>query len=279
MHKGYAFVPPGHFYSPIPSLEEVARDEAVIFGSSPREIPGVDLRESAQRLLLDEFCVYHDTIPFRPDVTEGLRYHFENPSYSYSDAVCLHSMIRHVKPRKLIEVGSGYSSCAILDTNELFFGGAIDTTFIDPYPELLLSLITDEDKERVRVIPKRLQDVDLAEFSALEANDILFIDSTHVGKINSDVLRILFEILPALASGVYIHFHDVFYPFEYPRKWILEGRAWNEIYLLRAFLQFNREFEIVLMNTFMQHFHREFFQEKMPLCLRNPGGSIWIRKR
>ena len=217
-------------------------------------------------------------MPFRAHKREELRYYFENPAYSYSDAIFLHSMIRHVEPRRVIEIGSGFSSCVTLDTNELFFNGDIETTFIEPYPDLLLSLLKESDKENVCIISKRLQDVSLNVFEGLQADDILFVDSTHVSKINSDVNRIFFEILPALSSGVYVHFHDVFFPFEYPKEWIYLGRAWNEIYMLRAFLQYNSEFRIVLMNTFMEHFHEAFFRERMPLCLKNPGGSIWIRK-
>jgi len=70
----------------------------------------------------------------------------------------------------------------------------------------------------------------------------------------------------------------VFYPFEYPRDWIYAGRAWTEAYLLRAFLSFNREFEIVLFNTFLERFHRDLFATRFPLCLRNTGGSIWLRR-
>ena len=82
-----------------------------------------------------------------------------------------------------------------------------------------------------------------------------------------------------MRAGVHVHFHDVFYPFEYPKEWVLEGRAWNEDYLLRAFLQFNSAFEIVLFGTYLIEFHREFFEKTMPLCLENPGGSLWIRKK
>jgi hypothetical protein len=217
-------------------------------------------------------------MPFQPEKCEGLRYYFENPAYSYSDAILLHCMIRFLKPKRIIEVGSGFSSCMILDTNELFFAGSIVTTFIEPYPELLLSLIKDKDKSKIKTIPSRLQEVDLGEFEALQANDILFIDSTHVSKINSDVNCIFFDILPRLSSGVHVHFHDIFFPFEYPKDWVYEGRAWNEAYLLRAFLQYNSAFRVVLMNTFMEYFNESFFQQKMPLCLRNTGGSIWIRK-
>ncbi|MFZ5907486.1 MAG: class I SAM-dependent methyltransferase [Nitrospirota bacterium] len=272
------FAPPGHFYSPIPSLEEIERDEIKIFGSIPRSIPGIDLHEAEQIKLLEDFCDYYQSIPFFPHKTKGVRYFFENPAYSYSDAVFLYCMIRHLKPRKFIEIGSGYSSCLSLDTNELFLDGSMQFTFIEPCPDLLMSLVKKEDKNTIKVIPKRLQDVELHEFETLEANDILFIDSTHVSKVNSDVNRIFFEILPALSPGVHIHFHDVFYPFEYPRDWIFEGRAWSEIYLLRAFLQYNSSFNIVLMNSYLTHFHKQFFQDNMPLCLENTCGSIWIRK-
>jgi hypothetical protein len=157
-------------------------------------------------------------------------------------------------------------------------GNSINLTCIEPDPERLLSLIKESDKARVRLIPRRLQQIDSKEFQALEANDILFVDSTHVSKVNSDVNRLLFEIFPALAPGVYIHLHDIFFPFEYPRDWIYEGRAWNEVYILRAFLQYNHEFQVVFSNNFMDHFHQTLFREKMPLCLERRGGSIWLRK-
>jgi len=156
---------------------------------------------------------------------------------------------------------------------------SIKCTFIEPYPDLLESLIRKEDKERIEIIPNCLQDVEIEKFKTLEKGDILFIDSTHVSKVNSDVNYLFFNILPELESGVFIHFHDIFYPFEYPSDWIYKGISWNEDYLLRAFLQYNSSFEIVLFNTFLEIFHRDKFQEHMPLCLKNTGGSIWIRKK
>src|SRR5215831_13366686 len=272
------FVPPGHFFSPIPSVDEIRKDESRIFESVPRDILGVDLHEAEQLTLLNEIAHYYKEMPFQSHKVEGLRYYFENSAYSYADAIILHCMIRYLKPNRFIEVGSGHSSCVTLDTNELFFDGSILTTFIEPYPELLMSLIKEEDKGRIRILPRRLQDVDVSEFEALRENDILFIDSTHVSKVGSDVNQIFFEILPRLSSGVYIHIHDIFYPFEYPRDWIYEGRAWNEAYMLRTFLQYNSAFRVVLMNTFMERYHESFFHERMPLCLKNTGGSIWIRK-
>ena len=123
-------------------------------------------------------------------------------------------MIRHIEPNRIIEVGSGFSSCLILDTNDLHFDGRIATTFIEPYPELLKSLVAEGDESASTLLPVRLQDVDLSVFEELNRGDILFIDSTHVSKIDSDVNYLFFEILPRLSSGVYIHFHDIFYPFE-----------------------------------------------------------------
>jgi predicted O-methyltransferase YrrM len=274
----WLFEPPGHFYSPIPALDDVRCDEQWIFPPVPRELPGIALDEARQLAMLDELQPYYDSQPFHAEKTQNLRYFFENPAYLYSDAIFLHCMIRHARPRRIIEVGSGYSSCVMLDTNELFFDNRIACTFVEPYPQLLRTLLRDDDLGRIELLGRRLQEITLDRFRALEANDILFIDSTHVAKIGSDVNHIFADILPILRPGVYVHFHDIFYPFEYPKEWIYEGRAWNEAYLLRAFLTFNRAYEIVLFNTFLERFHRDHFMRRMPLCLKNEGGSIWLRR-
>ncbi len=279
MVKAGGFVPPGHFYSPVVSIEEATRDQARIFREPTRSVPGIDFNESAQLELLACFEEFYASIPFHPRKTDGQRYYYENPAYSYSDAIFLQCMIRHLSPSRIVEVGSGFSSCAILDTNAAFFDNHISTLFVEPYPALLNSLITDEDRRRIEIVPQRLQDVDLKIFAELRPNDILFVDSTHVSKAGSDVNFLFFEILPVLKSGVFIHIHDVFHPFEYPKEWILGGRSWNEMYLLRAFLQYNAQFEIVFMNTFIECMHEDRIRQNMPLCLKNPGGSIWLRKR
>jgi hypothetical protein len=272
-----AWVPPGHVLSPIPSREQVKLRERQIY-AVPHELPGLDLNEEGQLRLFDELREFYEDQPFSARKTAGRRYWFDNPAYSYSDAILLYCMMRFLRPHRVIEVGAGYSSCAILDTNELFFENSIDCTFIEPAPQLLRSLLTIQDLERIALVEKPLQEVDSEIFAALQANDILFIDSSHVAKIDSDVNHIFFRILPLLNSGVYIHFHDIFYPFEYPLDWIYEGRAWNETYLLRAFLQYNRQFEIQLFNTFIDWFHKEKYFREMPLVQKNTGGSIWLKK-
>jgi len=123
-----------------------------------------------------------------------------------------------------------------------------------------------------------LQELNPALFEKLGENDILFIDSTHVSKVNSDVNFIFFEILPRLQKGVYIHFHDIFYPFEYIKEWVYQGRAWQEIYLLRAFLQDNPRYSIEYFQDFMFYKHLDFFKTHLPLCLKNSGGSFWLKK-
>ena len=273
------WVNPGHFYSPIPSLIEIQKHENRIFDRTIKAIPGIDLNIEQQLRLLEKFGSYYIDLPFDKQKKDDLRYYFENPAYSYSDAICLYSMIREFGPKKIIEIGSGYSSCVMLDTNELFFQNQIDCTFIEPYPDLLRSLINEDDKTRCHFIESNLQDVPLSEFAKLEANDILFIDSTHVAKTGSDVNYIIFNILPLLEHGVYIHFHDIFWPFEYPKEWIYEGRAWNEDYFLHAFLMYNYQFEIVFLNTYLEEFYEDRFMKNMPLCLKNRGGSIWLRKK
>jgi Methyltransferase domain len=273
------FAPPGHFYSPLPSTGEIEAQAHRLFAESPNWIDGVELRETSQLALLDELKPFYGEQPFSASPDSERRFFFENPAYSYSDAIFLYCMLRYLRPARLIEVGSGYSSCVTLDTDELYLGSQLECTFIEPFPDLLVSLLKPRDFDRITIVQRKLEEVPLDLFRTLRARDVLFIDSTHVSKIGSDVNRLLFDVFPSLSSGVYIHIHDVFWPFEYPRHWLKEGRAWNEQYALRAFLQFNDEFEVVLFNTYLQHFHEDIFQRDFPLTLLNRGGSIWLRRR
>lgn len=277
LREACGFVPPGHFYSPIVSLDEIRRDEQRVFG--PVAPPaGIEMNEAAQLELLGEFERLYPSIDFPATRQASHRYWYENPAYSYSDAIMLHCMLRHFQPKRLIEVGSGYSSCAILDTRERHVPGLSELTFIEPHPQLLQSLIRPSDRAAIEIVPTRLQDVPLERFRRLEAGDFLFVDSTHVSKTGSDVNYLFFEVLPALHPGVHVHLHDISWPFEYQKDWVMGGRSWNEIYVLRAFLQYNAQFSIVLMNTYLQKLHAARISERMPLCFRNGGGSIWMRR-
>jgi Methyltransferase domain len=270
------YVPPGHYYSPIPSAADI--DSLARRVNRIDLVPGVDLREADQLTLLENLAVFYSSMPFTDAGSPGLRYRFDNPSYSYADAIFLYAMLRYLRPRRLIEVGSGYTSALTLDTNQQFLENRTECTFIEPYPDLLLSLIRTEDRNRARIVRSPLQEVDLGLFDSLGAGDILFIDSTHVSKVCSDVNYLFFEILPRLAPGTIVHIHDVFASFEYPLDWLREGRAWNEQYVLRAFLQFNPCFKIRLFGNHMILRYPDWFREHMPLCLKNPGGAFWMER-
>ncbi|MEA2491040.1 MAG: hypothetical protein QOH21_2832 [Acidobacteriota bacterium] len=268
---------PGHFYSPIPNMEEVRTREAELFGPPPESLPGITLNTASQLGLLATLARYYPDQPFPHERSAESRYWFRNGAFSYGDALFLYAMLRHLQPKRVIEVGSGFSSAVMLETRERFLGLSVELTFIDPDVSTVRSLLRPDD--RAEVIAAPVQAIPLERFDALEANDILFIDSTHVAKTGSDVNRILFDIVPRLKPGVYVHFHDIFYPFEYPKEWVYEGRAWNEDYLLRAFLLFNDAFEIVLYNNYLGKMHPDALGAAMPLVLENPGGGLWIRRR
>lgn len=267
--------PPGHYYSPIISKEDLIKREDKIWKKSSKNIQGINLNEVSQLRLLNGLVGYYNELPFEASVKEGLRYYYNNKMFRHFDAIILYSMIRMCKPKRIIEVGSGFSSAVMLDTNNLFFENSIKCTFIEPYPRRLKSLLFENEK--IDLIEQPVQNVDVKLFEQLGENDILFIDSSHVSKTGSDVNFLMFEVLPRLTKGVKIHFHDIFYPFEYPKKWAIDKRlSWNEDYILRAFLLYNNKFKIIAFNTFFEEFHKKWFEENMPLCLKSEAGSIWL---
>ena len=155
----------GHYYSAIPSLED--REAFLAQPPSRQDILGINLNAEKQFELLRQFKDYYEEYPFQDTKSGNLRYYYINPSYSYTDALTLYSILRTFKPRRIIEIGSGYSSGAMLDTDELFLEDKIDFTFIEPYPDLLHSLIKERDKKHT-ILPVRLQDVDKDIFKSLK---------------------------------------------------------------------------------------------------------------
>ncbi len=270
------FSPPGHFYSPLPSHGEIA--EAFARGGFGPPFPAVDLNEAGQFARLERFAAWYPEQPFPEARTSGRRFYLDNPSYGHYDAIMLYGMLREARPRRIVEVGSGFSSAAMLDLNESVLGGGIHFTFIDPDMKRLRPLLRADDAGRATLIEKRVQEVSLEPFQALGENDVLFIDSSHVSKIGSDVNRLYFDVLPALAPGVLIHIHDVAGNLEYPRDWLEEGRAWNEQYLLRAFLMNNRDYRIELFSAWLWNQRHDLIRERMPMCARGGGGQMWLRK-
>lgn len=269
--------PPGHFYSAIPSWSAVEERAASVFDRTWRELPGVALDEDEHAALLSTFVPLWADLDGLATQPEAWRYRGDNNAFNPADARVFYALLRHLRPARVVEVGSGHSSAILLDTIDRHLQPGPEITLIEPYPQLVRSLLRPGDEERLQILEARVQDVDAAVFRSLQANDVLFIDDSHVSKVDSDVNHLLFEVLPILAPGVWVHVHDVFFPFEYPRSWVEEGRTWNESYLLRAFLQFNHSFRVAF---FSDVFLRSPRLAALPGAEVFQGGcgSIWLRR-
>ena len=269
--------PVGHYYSPVvdPRTVDVAKLDSPL-SASDFDILGLSLPR--MKTFWQKHLPIISSATFRRSATSGRRYYLDNPVFSYADALMLRAMLIVYKPRKVIEIGGGFSTAVMLDT-AAECGLSTRFTIVDPYPETLRTLLLPRDLTNIEIIEKPVQEVDLALFSTLSLDDILFIDSTHVLKTQSDVCREFFEILPSLKKGVLIHFHDIFYPFEYPRSWIFDARySWNELYGLRLFLMYNKRFETFFFNNMFGKLEEQMIRETCPLYLENIGGSFWMRK-
>jgi predicted O-methyltransferase YrrM len=255
-----SWVKSGHFYSPVASRDDVER--ALSWSA---DVPGVELREDEQLAMFRQLLPLFDGVPER-------RYQSANRMYGPGDASVYQAITRWLKPKRVVEVGSGFSTAKLLDTAEQFLPG-LEVTCIEPYPDRLLRLLRPDDT--IELIAAPVQEVPLNVFTSLESADVLFIDSTHVAKAGSDVVWLFLRVLPRLQKGVVVHVHDIFWPFEYPAKWLRESRNWNEDYLLNAFLCHNVAWRIELFSSWVWHQHPEL----VPSDLRaeNPG-SIWLRR-
>lgn len=275
---GRLHVPAGHHYSPLPSSDDV--DRALRRGTQAgRALPGIDLREAEQMSLLASWQSRYDELDLPVEPGAG-RFHYDNTWFTYADAISYALMLRHLTPRRVVEVGSGFSSALALDVAERFLDPPPDFTFIDPDPQRLSELARPGELHG-RLVAAPVQDVDPQIFASLGPGDILFIDSSHVLKAGSDLQVLFDEILPVLPAGVHIHFHDVFYPFEYPQSWLSRGTAMNEAYAVRLLLTGGDRYRILLFNSFLTRFHADWFAEHMPLFLAGdfPTGGIWLERR
>lgn len=270
-------VPPGHHYSPIPSPADVDRAIARIRDAGP-SLPGIDLRVAEQLALLESWRQAYAELDL-PTAPGTGRFYYGNTWFTYADAIGYALMLRHLRPRRVIEVGAGFSSALALDVSDRFLDPAPSFTFIDPDPQRLIDLVGQEQLGD-RLISAAAQDVDPAVFAQLQAGDVLFVDSSHVLKAGSDVQFLFDEVLPLLPAGVHVHFHDVFYPFEYPVEWLRRGVAFTEAYAVRALLQGGGAFRVVLFNSYLMRFHRDWLSQHMPLMLSGdfPTGGIWLER-
>ena len=258
--------PFNHYESPYLSLEELGR-----YSESSTMPEGVDLNKENQYKVMREISRRYPE--FQENIRKtGKRYTTNNNYYNWEDAVVLSTFMILFNTKKIIEIGSGYSTFRMLDTSEEWCGNAVSINCIEPYPTRLLGGLHKED--RIEINKKFVQQMPLTIFEELEKNDILFIDSSHVAKSGGDIPYEYFQIFPKLKSGVIIHVHDIFYPFIYPKSWLEIGRCYNEAFILRALLTDNEKYEIMYFNNMMHGELKKTVGDEF-----ESGSSIWLRKK
>lgn len=269
-----------HYYQPIPDTRELCNS----LWEEPSELIGVNLNEQTQLKLLaifvERFKSEYEAFP-RNKGSIPYQYYVNNGAFESVDGEILYCMLRLLRPRKIFEIGAGYStylSAQALQKNMEETNIQAELIVCEPFPN---KIISQGFSGLSKLIVEKIQKIPLAEFNMLNENDVLFIDSSHMLKIGSDVQYEYLEILPRLKKGVIVHIHDIFLPAEYPKKWILNDyRFWNEQYLLQAFLSFNDSFEVLWAGSYMHMNHPEHLTsafssyDKERVC----PGSFWLKK-
>ena len=265
-----------HYYEPLINPAALRRPL-----SAERDLPAVDLNVDEQLLLLEKFDYADELRAFPREQQSSLSYYFQNSMFGSGDAEFLYNVIRHYKPRRLIEIGSGQSTriaaAAITANRHENETAGCRHVCVEPYEAGWLEQL------EVTVVRVPVEQLDKKMFYELEANDILFIDSSHMIRPQGDVLHEYLELLPRLKPGVLVHVHDIFTPRDYPAEWIVgENRFWNEQYLLEAFLSYNNEFRVIGAVNFLKHHYPEQISRCCPilgseLATREPG-SFWMQR-
>ncbi|HSB28813.1 MAG TPA: class I SAM-dependent methyltransferase [Pyrinomonadaceae bacterium] len=237
---------PIHYYEPLPDFRTLTTERV----TRRRDPVSIDFDWEHQLSLLRQLSQEHasELRDLPPSV-----FNFDNEYFAGFDAAVYYSLIRHLTPNRVIEIGSGYSTRiaheALNRNSEEGRPGTL--TCVEPNPDRLTG-----QELQLELIETRVEEIPLAFFSCLDAGDILFIDSSHTVKFGSDVCYELLEILPSLKSGVWVHVHDIFFPHDYPAEWLLERRlALNEQYLLEAFLAYSKAFSVELANHWLSLDH------------------------
>jgi hypothetical protein len=246
--------------------------------SKDRYLKGINWNISGQLETLKSLTYYRELADIPAEKQAPKTFFLNNGNFESGDAEFWYQIIRRIKPQRILEVGSGYSTLVAIDAirknrleDSLYKCSHI---CIEPFEMNWL-----EDLE-ISVLRKKVEDVELSFFSQLEENDILFIDSSHVIRPQGDVLYELLELLPTLNKGVIVHFHDIFSPKNYPKDWLQnEVRFWNEQYLLEAFLSHNCDWSIIGALNYLHHNHYVELKSVAPfLTPEREPGSFYIQK-
>lgn len=248
---------PVHFDSPVPDIRECRFERS--------EMPGIDLNEAEQLEMLQRLRSFGSELSAIPLRSAEYSLCRDSSMFGVLDSSVLYTMIRCFNPRRMIEVGSGYSTLISLKA------GVTNLTCVEPFPRPQLLALP------IRLIKKRVQELSLSEFTQLDRNDILFIDSSHVLKTGSDVTYEFLEILPRLKPGVIVHVHDIFLPDDYPAHWVHNQRFWNEQYALQLFLAFNSRFRVLWAGNYMRVKHPQLLAQVVPdYAPAEVPGSFWM---
>ncbi len=269
---------PANYYSPIPDLPLLG-DEVF---ASPSPMPGVVWDLDAQlRFLQDELGAFVPELaaPLDPPGLRDNGYHYRNEFFHALDADVLYAIVRWLSPRRLVEVGSGYSTLVIeaAAIRNREGGKPLQHEVYDPYPSRVLGPVN----AGLTLSAAPAENIDLSVFTSLESGDLLFIDTTHTVRPAGDVVRLLLEVLPQVAPGVVVQIHDIFRPFEYPRELGDRfGAYWQEHHLVQAFLAFNQDFEVLCANHALFRQRRSEVQEVIPRLEEGmTPSSLWLRRR
>ena len=251
---------PVHYYTSVPNILELRKEQDVWKKQS--ELPGlfVDLEEQVSNL--KAICKnyqgeYAGNNTFRKAVEQNF-----GPGYGYIEAQALHAFVRHYKPKRILEVGSGVSTYCMqeaLSVNQKEMGVKAKLTSVEPHPSQKLQQMSN-----IELVQQKVQTVPPEVFCDLESQDLLFIDSSHTVKVGGDVNYLILEILPRLKKGVIIHFHDIFFPYDYQREVLKTLFHWPETSLLRAFLCFNPHVKIICCLSLLHYYRKEALRDVFP---------------
>lgn len=263
-----------HYYHPFITEDDLARPLDLA-----RNLPGIKLDAAKQIEFICSLLGRDEICEFASAENPDSRFRYDNGLYGYGDADVLYAMIRTFKPKQFIEIGSGQSTKVVRLAIEQ--NTSDDDQYvcrhicIEPYEQPWL------EDFGVEVIREKAEHVDLSLFQSLGANDICFIDSSHIIRPQGDVLFEYLTLLPLLAPGVFVHVHDIFTPADYPKKWVIDRKLlWNEQYLLEAFLSMNQDYEVLIACNWLANRFNSDLKAALPgfaLQQNEQPGSFWIR--
>lgn len=272
------------YYSPLITSEQLETNASR--WNRPTKLLGIGFdNESMKKTLAGYASDYVIEFSQLPPYEDNIKKEF-GPGYPLVDSFLLYAFLRRLQPKQYLEVGSGlstYYSSLARDKNLLLNGRGCNITCIEPFPYEALRRLPD-----VRLIINEVQDVAPFIFMELEENDVLFIDSSHVIRLDGDVPYLHLEILPELKKGVVVHIHDIPFPYITPfpaEYWVFKQeypRLWNEAMLVHAFLQYNECFEIMMSVPLLRFYDESFLRATLPFYHLSRGAntpsSLWLRK-